>query len=228
MRLPAAATLDTRNMDSISKDFGYWVKKNCIQGLTGDGKEDFYVSEDDLRGYWNEKRISDVLWLAGVHRQTLPPPRSIIESYIRIFSILVYIATPNLPSLAYLNEFNAKGSDDHTLPFIEGCFPGTSEGKEVEAKFLRSQFLFSPVVFGSGLHGRDLHSRCVLPLTFERQLSGHFGNPANTVTTKLYKLHKASKLQVKEVHPFFLRFPLFYFLSISRYTKSDVLNFSRT
>ncbi|RAO66918.1 uncharacterized protein BHQ10_002930 [Talaromyces amestolkiae] len=185
-------------MDSISKDFGYWVKKICIQGLTGDGKEEFYISEDDLRGYWNENLISDVLWQAGVHRQTLPPPRSIIKSYIRIFSILVYIATPNLPSLAYLSELNEKGSDDHILPFMEGCFPGTLEGKEVEARFLQSQFLFSPVVFGSGLHGRDLHSRCVLPLTFERQLSGHFGSPANTVTTKLYKLHKASKLQTKD------------------------------
>lgn len=228
MQLPAAATLDTRKMDSISKDFGYWVKKICIQGLTGDGKEEFYISEDDLRGYWNENLISDVLWQAGVHRQTLPPPRSIIKSYIRIFSILVYIATPNLPSLAYLSELNEKGSDDHILPFMEGCFPGTLEGKEVEARFLQSQFLFSPVVFGSGLHGRDLHSRCVLPLTFERQLSGHFGSPANTVTTKLYKLHKASKLQTKDVHSFFLDYLLLLFLSITRYTKSDILNFSRT
>lgn len=228
MRLPAAATLDTRNMDSISKEFGYWVKEHQVKGLTGDGKEDFYVSEDDLRSYWKQDRIRDVLWRARVH-QTLPPVTSIIESYIRVFSILVYIATPNLPSLAYLYELNEKGSDDRILPFMEGCFPSTSEGKEVEANFLQFQFLFSPVVFGPGLlHGRDLHIRSVLPLTFERQLSGRFGSPATTVTTKLCKLHKASKLQAKEVHPFTLNYFLFCFLPITIYTKSDILNFSRT
>lgn len=192
-------------MDSISKDFGYWVQKNRIPGLNGYGKEDYFVSEDALRDYWNEDRVSDVLWRAGLHRQTLPPPKSIIQSYLRIFSILIYITTPNLPSLAYLSEFSQRGKDDHNLPFLEGIFPGTSEGTEVEAEFLQFQFLFSPIVLNPGLHDRQLDSRCVLPLTFERRISGHTGSSANSAITKLYKLHKASKLQVKEVCLLFSR-----------------------
>jgi hypothetical protein len=187
-------------MASISKDFGYWVKENWNPGLNGHGKEDFYVSEDDLRSYWNENRVGDALYQADIYRQTPPPPKWIIQSSIRIFSILIYIATPSRPSLDYLSVFFKRGFDDHNLPLTESIFPSTSEGAEVEKKFLQVQFLFSPVVFNSQLHERELDSRCVLPLTFKRQLSGRSGSSANSAITKLYKLQKASKLQAKEVY----------------------------
>lgn len=190
-------------MASISKDFGYWVKENWIPGLNGHGKEEFYVSEDDLRGYWNEDRVGDALYQAGIYRQTPPPPKWIIQSSIRIFSILIYIATPSRPSLDYLSVFFKRGFVDHNLPLTESIFPSTSEGEEVEKRFLKFQFLFSPVVFNSQLHERELDSRCVLPLTFQRQLSGRSGSSANSAITKLYELQKASKLQAKEVYSSF-------------------------
>lgn len=200
-------------MESTSREFGCWVEENRTKGLNGSGNEDFYLSEDALRSYWNESRVSNVLWRAGLHRQTFPPPKAIIESYIRIFSILIYIATPNLPSLGYLSVFNQKGYNDHALPFQKGSFPGTPEGSEVEKRFLQFQFLFSPIVLNPGLHGRELDSRCVLPLTFERQISGR---SANSVTTKLYKLHKASKLHVKKVYSSFSGYLSFCFISAKR------------
>lgn len=193
-------------MASISRDFGDWVKDKRSPGLNGYGDVAFYVSEDTLKSYWSEARVSNVLSQAGLHLQALPPPKSIIQSYIRIFSTLVYIATTKLPSLAYLSAFSRRGFDDHNLPIIKGCFPETSEGREVEEEFIQFQFLFNPVVLDPGLHQRELDSRCVLPLTFERKLSGHFGSSAKSVNIKLYKLHKASKLQVKEVYCGYLLF----------------------
>ncbi|KAL3712888.1 hypothetical protein TMatcc_001590 [Talaromyces marneffei ATCC 18224] len=185
-------------MNSISKDFGCWVKENQKIGLNGYGKEDFYVSEDALRVYWEVHRVRDVFSEAGIHRQTPPSPELIIQSYIRIFSILIYIATPDLPSLAYLSVFSASGRNDYNLPLAGDIFPNTEEGRKVQARFLESQFLFSPVVFSPQLHERELDSRHVLPLTFKRQLSGRPGSSTNSAITKLYKLEKASKLQTKE------------------------------
>uniref|UniRef100_A0A093V886 non-specific serine/threonine protein kinase n=2 Tax=Talaromyces marneffei PM1 TaxID=1077442 RepID=A0A093V886_TALMA len=179
-------------------DFGCWVKENQKIGLNGYGKEDFYVSEDALRVYWEVHRVRDVFSEAGIHRQTPPSPELIIQSYIRIFSILIYIATPDLPSLAYLSVFSASGRNDYNLPLAGDIFPNTEEGRKVQARFLESQFLFSPVVFSPQLHERELDSRHVLPLTFKRQLSGRPGSSTNSAITKLYKLEKASKLQTKE------------------------------
>lgn len=174
---------------SISADFAQWVKHNQIAGVDGNDNEAFYVPDTKLREYWDRTRITRVL-----SAQNTPHIVSeITNSYLHIFSTLVYITTLHLPALSYLEEFRSQAIDDGNLPYLnQTIFPDSPEARQVFEQFSKYQFLFNYVTFDRKPHRRNLDARAVLPLTLRGQLSGGRGDSA---VVKVYEAHPASKLK---------------------------------
>lgn len=199
--VPSPGKVETcpRKMDSISREFGNWCEENKISGLDGYGNNADYVAESDLRKYWNHQRIHTV-WHKEVTKQLPIPVESITQNYLRIFSTLVFIAEHRIPSLVYLEDFNKWNiHDNNVLPYFEGLnriFASPSQGTNVLQDFKKHYFRFNPVAFGSGLHRKALSPQCILPLTFQEQLSGDCGD---SVVIKKYEPHAAAGIEASEV-----------------------------
>lgn len=184
-------------MDSISREFGNWFEEHRISGLDGYGEKSDYVTESDLRKYWNHQRIRTI-WDKGVTKPLPIPAESISQNYLRIFATLVYIANHSVPSLVYLANFNKLNiHDNNVLPHLEQglsrIFPQTPEGVKVLKAFTKAYFRFDPVVLGTGLHRKELSPHCILPLTFKEKLSG------DSVIIKKYEIHEAAGIEASEV-----------------------------
>lgn len=136
-------------------------------GTDANGEARRYVSHDDLKRYWTSELISSVL-------QSCTHPSPIVDaiekSFLRIFSILVFIDRPQ-----YLKVFQRREITDANLPIPEHWPYKTDEGNDFQLAlkdFYQNQWAFCPVELDNNImYKRKLDNRQILPFMRERDRS---------------------------------------------------------
>lgn len=211
---------------SAWQDFQTWVQQNLETGTNFCGfREVKYVPYPLLSKYWEkDNRIQEVLNQAGLHFVD-PTPKEILESYIRIFSTLVYIhqaptGVLNTTTVNYITSFhnysrNSMGkpkrfNDDNlwlsaTEEAAKEIFSEGGGGTEICKVFRKAQYIFNHVIFKpkSPRH-YNVDDFMILPIQFEGDSNSILSDRRGQPTVKIYKLRKGSgitsddKIVVKE------------------------------
>lgn len=181
-------------------DFAHWVYSDankvlgtCINAPSESSS--YYIPHRFLELYWCRDRIRSFLGPLNV------PIDKIQDKYLRTFSTLIFISTPDANRSGYIEEFLSRDSiDDHNLPFEEASlrhfsFAGTPAGKETIRNFCKHQFQFCPVSL-TRPHNQQLQSGCILPITRGEKLAGDQSNGA--ILWK-YTLQESSGLNIPSV-----------------------------
>ncbi len=182
-----------------------------MKGLNYLGKPDDYIPYSDLREYWDAERVGEIL--ASEPEPIQVPTDTIIDSYLRIFSTLVYCSEHTSPMVHFIKNFINKPIDDHNLPLnrtdtvTSNIFPRSESGRKAADIFYRHQFLFFPrSLCTNGAfpqhaepkvhHNRRLEPEEILPVDFGEVLSEN--NGSGSIVRKC-RLHPASNLHVPGV-----------------------------
>lgn len=179
----------TQTMDH----FHQYVAENLREGINGDGDKVSYVRPSALDSYWTGRRVDIIL-----NSQQPPVSQSsdlIISDFLRVFSILTHIGEPQ--EISYFCR-NAKGLDDHRLPFDQSCFPSTCKWA---GDFLQNQWMFLPLFFPPDkILYRDVHPKTILPVTYQRKLTQKRGG-RDTATLWEVQVHSRGSLTASEEQP---------------------------
>lgn len=185
-------------------NFQDWVQSHQVSGTDGLGGKPHFVPFADLRSYWQDEdganhAVSRVLTLCGCIDLDLD---NVVSSYLRIFSILVYISGRDGANISLIESFCNRDTDDSVLPFQQkppAFFSDAPNGITLWDDFDRHQYLFSPITFadssgyGGRLSKRKLPRRTILPIEQEDIISGREDGTAAVI--KRCKLHKSSNLK---------------------------------
>jgi hypothetical protein len=155
---------------SWNPSFVVYLQSRWETGVNIDREPLKYVTEDVLKGYWTVETVSNYL-TTGPHNHIAQSAEVIIESYIRVWSTLVFIGRPQ-----FISWFRRKTRHDES--FYDYGFTESTEDDPVLQDTLKifseHWAMFWPVRFQSppnSMHQTELDSRRVLPVTFSRQLS---------------------------------------------------------
>lgn len=166
------------------KSFEDFVSENQRTGIDGCGNEAWYISHSALKQHWEESEIAKVL---DSHQPPIAAcSRTIAESYLRVWSILVFIGRPE-----FIDDFISANWDDVHLPMDPngGPYRGvkTPAFTAVLEGFRQSQWPFFPVQFTKDrmMHKRKLDKRCVLPVVYDGTLTDHVAASTTTVVRKV-------------------------------------------
>jgi serine/threonine protein kinase len=176
--------------------FHTWVAENQVVGTDGLGNDANYVSFQALKEYWQDDRIPPILNSFSHATPIHVYIDDILEKYLRIFSILVYISTDESSKLYYLKRFVEAAIDDNLLPFKAKpeALSNAADGVATFSRFQNYQWLFSPVMLGpSRLQSRELQLQTILPFKVEDVLSG---SPGESTTVKKCKVDPSCGLSV--------------------------------
>lgn len=187
-------------------DFHSWVDKKANQVVGTDclgvasstdrlGNGAKYIPLDTLEQYWQDNPISHILNSCRHETPINVCIDDILTRYLRIFSILVYISTPENIKLTYIKSFTVEDINDARLPFKTkpDALSDAIDGIHTFQLFQQHQWLFSPVALGPNtLQSKDLLPQSVLPFTVQEVLAG--GNGEGT-TVKKCKVHPSCGLQ---------------------------------
>lgn len=146
--------------------------KNIIPSILTHGIDDFstaeYVPFPKLQGYWNIKRVGNVLDSCNVQRYNLD---AIQKRILRIFSILVYSTTLEVCMVNCISGFMNLNIDDRINPLDVNCskyeesesiFILETAGINTRDIFYKYQYMFKPARLGI-IHNLSLMPRCVVP-----------------------------------------------------------------
>ncbi|KAH6869673.1 kinase-like domain-containing protein [Thelonectria olida] len=128
-----------------------------------------YITRSALAEYWWEDRVREILNNCGIHEHA----HTIVRSYLRIFSILVYIGMPQAIGL-----FTERQLRDDYLPIIghPADWPDDLPNRDVLHEFHDYQWAFCPLQFSDGyMHKRRLAPRMILPVSFKERLNQDLG-----------------------------------------------------
>ncbi|KAK1764904.1 kinase-like domain-containing protein [Phialemonium atrogriseum] len=166
------------------KSFEDLVSENQRTGIDGCGNEAWYISHSALKQHWEESEIAKVL---DLHQPPIAGcSRTIAESYLRVWSILVFIGRPE-----FTDDFISANWDDVHLPMDPNSGPyrrvPTPAFTAVLEGFRQSQWPFFPVQFTKDrrMHKRKLDKRCVLPVVYDGTLTDHVAASTTTVVRKV-------------------------------------------
>jgi len=179
-------------------NFQAWVNGSMKSGTTfcpDLAGFDMYVPYSSLRAYWEHEKIMQVL-----HECTGPKDTrnidQILESFIRIFSTLVYIHSAKGPTVHYITEFMSRNPSpitDNNLWLdptgadarrVFGDLDNCPSSRATCDMFCENQYRFNHVLFrpGSGVNLGQLDRKMILPLQFDSSiLSGKHGGTSVTV-----------------------------------------------
>lgn len=180
------------------REFFRWVDQNKERGICGADKESCYVPPEKLKQYWTAERVSRILNACNHTRPLVVSIEQVVEDFLRVFSILVYMSSPSEPKVSWIREFCSGSFNDKNLPTEDqpSVFPDAPEGLETFREFHKHQFLFCPVSFRPMLHRRPLSLECVLPISLGEPLSARLGHAS---VLKRHTLHQSSNLTVPGV-----------------------------
>jgi hypothetical protein len=184
-RLTSADTGLSSPMDELVDHFRGEVERVAISGVNGEDQVVLYVPLAALKKYWTETRVNDIL-----NCPTSPiaeNPRVIIESYLQIFSTLVY--NGHFDRISWFFRSNPKNLDDHNLPFNAQVFERTSDWSN---SFLEHQWMFCPAEFAERrYHKRIFDSKVILPVTYSGDIRARRIGP-DGATLRKYQLNSHS------------------------------------
>lgn len=193
--------------------FHDWVNTNMVTGTNFCGvREVEYVPVSKLLDYWTPAMIQEV-WnhQAGESEVIISPDYTEIrESYIRIFSILVWIhkieKTP--ATIHYITHFHGRDSGPSgrftdknlwltaTEDAALRIFTGSDQGRETCEAFCKHQWRFNHILFPleTPQHYGWLEKRMVFPILLEegKTLSSGLGKPM----VKMHKVRPGSGLEI--------------------------------
>lgn len=190
-------------------DFHSWVDKEANQVVGTDclgvgstdglGNGAKYIPLERLENYWQNNPISHVLNSCRDESPIHVSIDDILTRYLRIFSILVYISTPENIKLHYIKSFTSEDISDTRLPFKTKpeALSNAADGVHTFELFQKNQWPFSPVALGPNrLQSKELLPRSVLPFTVQKVLAG--GNGEGT-TVKKCKVNQSYGLPVVSI-----------------------------
>ncbi|KAJ4256764.1 hypothetical protein NW762_008860 [Fusarium torreyae] len=167
---------------SRNEEYFTFVQRNSIEGVDGYGHHVLFVPTTKLKKWWTEprgRRIPRALDLQnGIDINV------IIDYYLIIFSILVYIGKP-----LYIHDFVRHGYTDDRLPFVNpprifGEDPGMLDMLRL---FRDAQWKFCPVRFSKGMLRKVIDPRQILPIMESTVLKS-----SQKSTVKVVKLYPDS------------------------------------
>ncbi|KAI1320595.1 kinase-like domain-containing protein [Xylariaceae sp. FL0255] len=139
------------------RTFKEWVKSYSKTGVNGKGEEKDYIPKAKLKEYMDRNVVLNLLSQNDKHLDI----GRIISSFIQVFSILVWISTPECPRTDYIRFFFEVDWNDLRLPLpppprpgerhpyhqSHFPFPDDPEGLPVWQQFCEHQWRFLPVLF---------------------------------------------------------------------------------
>ncbi|KAJ4256762.1 hypothetical protein NW762_008858 [Fusarium torreyae] len=213
--LPAPLNFETVNIitssfhsrDGRHDDFIRYVDQNLQEGLDGDGHKAQFISPSITQAWWKKpggNRIPRAVDYS-IHAR----PATILNGYLNIFSILVYIGRTSL-----INWFIRHNCQDQQLPILDPLRFGndpTLVGMMTE--FCNIQWMFCPIIFSSDtpMDKRSLDRRQILPIKEESTKISKAHNPESVI--RVVTLHPGCYDQIWSPTVGFTPLSLSFFLS---------------
>ncbi|KAF4964967.1 hypothetical protein FSARC_7145 [Fusarium sarcochroum] len=163
--------------DDPAHNFIKYIADHSLKGLNGNDNEVEFIHPATTRDWW-EKQEDDTL------RHVLNPqlrmdPRTILDDYMNVLSILVYIKRTQLIPLFIRNSFQ-----DCHLPVLD-CLQFGDGPKQVDMmrEFFDNQWRFCPFIFSSDtlVDRAKLDPRQILPIQDEARQTGRARNSKSIV-----------------------------------------------
>ena len=104
--MDAEIVIGAQAKKSWNPAFCDYLSANWKEGIDIDQKSSKYVTEDILRGYWTTKAVWEIFETSH-GKPITSSDDDIIKDYIRVWSTLVLIGSPE-----YINLFRKKGHND--------------------------------------------------------------------------------------------------------------------
>ena len=180
-------------------DFEMFLEHGKNWGQNGQGTAAWYISFHRLEDYWNHSALDQ--WLNNAQHRPIPAnATNIVRSYLRVWSILVYIGRPD-----YIEDFMAEPWDDDNLPMKPDGGPsiGTKGTNFINmlAKFRENQWPFVPVRFETNriMEKRHLDNRAVLPIEHVEYLTNPVDRDPFTVIKRVVLREDCSNAEFPKV-----------------------------
>jgi hypothetical protein len=181
MASSSSAVAVQRDVAHRSVDFEAFLQMKKKEIMTVDGKQAFYISPADLEDHWETEAITREL-NSFVGPSIATTADAIQQNNRIIWSILLHIGQPK-----YIVDFIRREWDDANLPMESELGPFRPEepislpAREMLDAFRKEQWFFCPLRFKRKLMaGKKLDERCILPVKYERVLTG---NPSEAFRT---------------------------------------------
>jgi hypothetical protein len=168
--LPTDPNLSSHNSSILSAQFMAYLQDDFVDGVNGEGKATPYFPVSALERYLTRSHIDTIMrsW------EDSPPDITvkIHTSYLRIFSILVYIGYSDC-----IRWFISNNLQDSDLPLDESSLQHNLSWSNA---FLEEQWKFCPfIISADGNFKRALSSKAILPVTYEKSIAGKTGGRDN-------------------------------------------------
>ncbi|KAM0546045.1 hypothetical protein ACHAPJ_011059 [Fusarium lateritium] len=163
--------------DGRHDDFIRYVDQKVQEGLDGDDRRAKFISPFITQDWWKkpgENRIHRAVDYS-IHAR----PATIINGYLNIFSILVYIGRTSL-----INWFIRHNCQDQQLPILDPLrFGNDPTLVEMMTEFCNIQWMFCPIIFSGDtpMDKRSLDRRQILPIKDESRKTSKADNPKSTI-----------------------------------------------
>ncbi|KAF4955730.1 hypothetical protein FGADI_4301 [Fusarium gaditjirri] len=166
--VPTAPNLSSQDASTLSAQFMDYLQNEHVDGMNVEGNAAPYISLSALKRYFTTSHIDTIM------RPWEPSPSDIAtdirSSYLRIFSILVYIGNADC-----IRWFTSNDLQDSDLPFDESSLQHKPSWSDA---FLEEQWKFCPIMISAdGNFKRSLSSKTILPVTYEKSIAGENQGP---------------------------------------------------
>ena len=177
-------------------DFKNWVESKLREqdsfGLDGDFHPQAYIPDHELKRYWTEAKIEQVVQGTLARPLTvLVSPKSLREKYRRVISTLVWASTRGDPVIEDLGLFCEKQVQDSRLlqgPKSNGtCYPyrDDSDGTRAREVFVRNHWIFFSVTLEDLAEGLSFDSDCIFEISREWKSIGMLEKTHSTELRKV-------------------------------------------
>ncbi|KAF4990347.1 hypothetical protein FGRMN_8482 [Fusarium graminum] len=158
------------------KEYLNFVDDHLSEGINGYEQKAWFIRPGVLRQWWTQRgsrRIPRLLDYRTYIGETV-----IIESYLIIFSILVYIGQPQ-----YIDDFVRLGLRDVQLPLPNDMnnLGGDPHTTNMLDSFRKYQWKFCPVYFTKGMVKKKIDPRQILPIKKSRNLRSPMDSNMKTI-----------------------------------------------
>lgn len=157
-----------QDASSCQDRFREYIRDNLVDGVDGKGKAAPYISFSALERYWTESRINTIMESRKISPADIT--KDIQSSYLRIFSLLVYLGYPDS-----IRWFSSNGLQDSNLPLADSS---RQNNPSWYYAFLKEQWTFCPIIISAdGDFTQTLPSKAILPVTYEKAIEGKNKGP---------------------------------------------------
>ncbi|SCO09502.1 uncharacterized protein FFB20_13313 [Fusarium fujikuroi] len=160
--------LSSHDASILAARFREYLRDNLVDGVNGEGKAAPYIPFSALKRYFTKGRIDTIMKSIEIYPADMT--KDIQSSYLRIFSLLVYLGYPDS-----ITWFTSNGLQDSDLPLTGSPPP---QNPSWYTAFLKEQWTFCPIIISAdGDFTQTLPSKAILPVTYEKAIDGKNKGP---------------------------------------------------